>query len=330
MSPAALVVGVVDSTTLLGRDLRSVLSERRFPSTKVLLFHSKDVSEGLLADDRGEPAWVGPLASDALEVCQLAFFCGRAEDTGRFLARRTVDRCLAIDLSGLRTGGPFASPSEAQPPELLPEGNLLLTHDPTATVLWEAARALERLSPVTAISAAIDRPASEMEKDALDELFQQAIALASFRAVPKEIFGTQSAFNIYHPADSQSWEARVAEDFRRLSGRDLPLTLLSARAGVFHGHHMRIEARFEKDAPPRDEVRRVLRQSTAFAEVDPEDLSGPVECAGRDETLILRIWTCGQSVCLALASDHLRRPGAVLGVRLAEQALREGRLEAAH
>jgi aspartate-semialdehyde dehydrogenase len=51
-----------------------------------------------------------------------------------------------------------------------------------------------------------------------------------------------------------------------------------------------------------------------------------VECAGRDETLVLAAESSGRSVRLVLAADHLRRGGAILAVRLAEELLREGRL----
>ena len=43
----------------------------------------------------------------------------------------------------------------------------------------------------------LDRPVSELGVPALDELFQQAISLASFKPLSKDVLGTQSAFNVY-------------------------------------------------------------------------------------------------------------------------------------
>ncbi len=48
-----------------------------------------------------------------------------------------------------------------------------------------------------------------------------------------------------------------------------------------------------------------------------------MESAGRDETLLLRGEAEARRVTLTLAADHLRRAGALLAVRLAEQAARE-------
>lgn len=322
-SGPTLPVAIVDPTTLLGRDVRSILEERAFPASHVELFQSQQADEGLLTEDDGEAAFVAPLTPESLADSRIAFFCGRATDTSRFLAQRRGDACLAIDLSGLRTGGPFVVPSDDESVPALPAGNLFLTYDPTALVVADALERVDSVSPLAAATVVVDRPVSELGRAALDELFQQAISLASFRTAPKDVLGTQAAFNFYYPDDSDAVEERMREDLRNLLGREIPLTLFSARAGVFHGHHIRIEARFDGDAPPRAAVAKALFTNSAFSDVDPEDLSGPVESAGRDETLVLRVASSGHTAKIALAADHLRRAGALLGVRLAEQAVRE-------
>ena len=321
-SPHGLVVALADPTTLLGRDVRAVLSERGFPSSKILLFHSAGEEGRVTGDDDGA-AFVAPLTPDALETADVAFLCGNAAGTSRFLASRVDDGCLAIDLSGVRTGGVFARPQGGPGGTPLPDGNLFLTFEPVALVLAEAVAVVESVAPVDGLTAAIDRPASELGSGALDELFRQAIALARFESPPKEILGTQLAFNAHFPADSRDFEARVAEDLVRLAGRPLPLGILSARSGVFHGHLLRVELRTESAAPSEEAVREAFRKHDGFEETDAESLSGPVEAAGRDETLLLQVATSGRSVRLGLAADHLRRAGAVMAVKLAEQAIRE-------
>jgi aspartate-semialdehyde dehydrogenase len=209
-------------------------------------------------------------------------------------------------------------------PRPLPPGDLFLLRDPAATVLADAVAALDALAPVAALTAAIDRPASELGKDALDELFQQAIAIASFRSVPKDHLGAQSAFNLFNPADTDAFDARVAEDVRALLGRDLPMTILSARAGVFHGTTLRLDVRFDGDAPPAPAVREaLLAAGRGFGEPDVDGPAGIVDASGRDETLLLRASSAGGATRLFLGSDHLRRPGAILAVRVAEAAVAE-------
>ena len=278
---------------------------------------------GLLAADDDEVALVAPLTHDALETSRIAFLCGGAAETARFLATR-VDDALAIDLSGVRNGQELVVPSEGGESRKLPAGNLFLTPHPVAFVLYETIRLVETLAPVTGVTAAVDRPTSELGKAALDELFQQALALATFRPIPKDVLATQGAFNFWVPPDSHAFETRVADDMAVLLGRPIPTAILSARSGVFHGHFLRIELRLGEDAPEAGGLLESFRaQKDAFDVVDPENLSGPVESAGRDETLLLRCETSGRRVALTLAADHLRRAGALLAVRLAEQAARE-------
>lgn len=319
-----LPVAIVDPGSLVGRDVRAVLRERGFPSSHVHLFHTGAGQDGLLTEDEGEAAFVTPLEPDGLSGCSIAFLCGGTEPTARWLARRGPDGCLAVDLTGQRSGGAFVDAVRGELPRPLPAGDLLLLRDPAATVLADAIAALEPLRPVAAVTAAIDRPASELGREALDELFQQAIAIASFRSVPKDRLGAQCAFNVFSPGDTDTFDARVAADVRALLGKELPLTVLSARAGVFHGTTMRLEVRFEGEAPSSDSVRKALLASgRGFGEPDVDGPAGIVDASGHDETLVFRAACSGDASRLFLGSDHLRRPGAILAVRIAEAAVSE-------
>ena len=291
---------------------------------RLQLFHTGDPAAGLLTDDEGEAAFVPALTPGALAECQLAFLCGEPGATAGFLATRARDGCLAVDVSGQRGFGAFVDAVRGALPSPLPDGDLLVLRDPAATVIADAVAAVEPLGEVAAVTAAIDRPASDLGRDALDELFQQAIAIASFRSVPKDRLGAQSAFNVFAPADTDAFDVRVAEDVRALLRRDLPVTILSARAGVFHGTTLRLELRFRGEAPAADALRgALLAAGRGFAEADVDGPAGIVDAAGRDETLLLRSGASGSSGRLLLASDALRRPGALLAVRVAEAAIAE-------
>jgi len=317
-----LLVGILDPASLVARDVTAVLEERGFPVAKKKLFHTSGKAEGLFAEDDDEAAFVAPATPDALEGCAIAFACGSPASTRKFLRSRAPgDGCLLVDLSGADPASPLADGRGA-----LPEGNLVRLPDPTAWLLAELVRFLDEAAPparVAALTVAVDRPVSELGRAALDELFAQSVALAAFGPMPKETLGGQAAFNCVHPPDSSEWEARVGIDAERLFLGRVDLSLFSARSGVFHGHHLRIEASFAEGAPPPlDAVRAaLLAAGSGFEEADPEGLCGPVEAAGRDETLVLRLEEGRGRLRIALASDSLRRPAAVLAVRLAEEAV---------
>lgn len=311
-----LRIAILDPATFLGSDVAAVLSERAFPADRAL-FHTASAEEALLSRSAGQAAVVAPADPDCLERCAVAFACGSAEGTRRFLAaRHSSDGCLLLDLAGGAPEAPLADGRRATV-----DGDVIRLPEPTAFLLAELVRLVETLAPVRSLRVVVDRPMSEVGRDALDEMFEQAIALAAFRSVPKEILGAQAAFNLHHPADSAEWEKRVARDLRSLSPSDLDATIFSARAGVFHGHHLRIEASFKGTPPPEAAIRAALFAPATGFENSEGKLLGPVEAAGRDEWLVLRLEVRGDRLFLALAADHLRRGGALLAVRVAEQAI---------
>lgn len=334
-------VAIVDPHTLLGRDVKAVLEERAFPISKTHLFHTQNVGSGLLTEGDDEATYVALAEPGALDLSRIAFLCGSPEGTARFLKTRSPsDGCIAIDLSGAAAPvappvpgyapvpGPFVVPEDDTAP--LPPGGLLRLHDPTAVVVADLLKRLSTAagSPLAGATVAVDRPVSELGKAALSELFEQALALATFRPIPKEILGTQVAFNMHVPADTPAYEARVEREIRTLLGADgeLPLTILSVRGGTFHGHLIRIEARFSTPVPDEATLRAALFQKgSPLEDVDPENLSGPVESAARDETLVLRIAShSGEArgrITITAASDHLRRAGALAAVKTAERLL---------
>jgi aspartate-semialdehyde dehydrogenase len=316
-SSRGVVGAIVEPETLTGRDVRAVLEERAFPLSSLHLFGGAPETEGRILADAGDAAWVAPLAPDSLATCDVAFLCGSAAASARFLAACAASRCVVIDLSGLRSGGQLAYPGRP-----LPDGNLWLLPDPTAVLVAEAVRRFPAGTRLSRLSVTVDRPVSELGKPALDELFEQALSIVSFRPVPKEVLGGQLAFNVTCPSDSAAYEERIAEDFARLVGSDVPIEVFSARSGVFHGHFVRVTASLDGDGPTLATLREsLLGDGSAFEEVDPEEPAGPVQAAGRDEALLLRVAAEGSSIRLAFASDHLRLAGAVAAVRLAEEAV---------
>lgn len=319
-------VALVDPHTLLGRDVKAVLEERGFPTSKLHLFHTQNVGSGLLAEGDDEATYVALAEAGSLELSRIAFLCGTPEGTARFLKTRSAsDGCIAIDLSGAPVLGPFVVPEDDTAP--LPPGGLLRLHEPTAVVVADLLKRLTHAagSPLVGATVAVDRPVSELGKAALSELFEQALALATFRPIPKEVLGTQVAFNMHVPADTTAYEARMEREIRALLGPgEEPITILSVRGGAFHGHLIRIEARFAAPVPDEVAIRAALfHPGSPLEDVDPENLSGPVESAARDETLVLRVAAhSGEArgrIAVTAASDHLRRAGALAAVKTAER-----------
>jgi hypothetical protein len=212
--------------------VKAVLEERGFPTSKLHLFHTQNVGSGLLAEGDDEATSVAAAEAGSLELSRIAFLCGTPEGTARFLKTRSAsDGCIAIDLSGADLSGaaapvappvpgyapvpgPFVVPEDDTAP--LPPGGLLRLHEPTAVVVADLLKRLTHAagSPLAGATIAVDRPVSELGKAALGELFEQALALATF-ADPQGGPGTQARSTCTSPSTT-AYEARMEREIRAL------------------------------------------------------------------------------------------------------------------
>ena len=320
---AGLVVAVVDPSTLLGRDVRAVLSERAFPASKVLLFHT-GTADGLLTEDEDEAAFSAPLTPDALETLEDRVPL-RKRHRHRARSWRPAST-TAASRSTSRGSGP-AAPSRVPPisPSLLPlpEGNLFLTYDPVAAVLAEAVMAVGRIAHVAGGDGG-DRPPRERAREGRARRALPPGDLAG--PVPARAEGDlRDAGRLQRVLSGRHGDVGGARGggLPGALGRPIPLALLSARAASSTGiSSASSSGRRACAVRPRPSGPRCARPAVSTKRIR-RDLSGPVEAAGRDETLVLFVASSGNSVRLGLAADHLRRAGAVMAVRLAEQAVAE-------
>lgn len=312
-----LRIAIVDPLTLVGRDLRELLKQRGFPASRTRLFHSDPGEGGQVAEDDGEAAFIPPIRPGDLEDSQFVFLCGKPARSGAVMKGHTEAHGTFLCL------GPVSSAELAWVGAPRPESRLQRLPHPMSYVLAETVRSLGSVSgmeSLTGISAVIDRPVSEVGKDGLDELFQQAIALASFKPLPKKLLEFQAAFNEFYPDDSEEFDRQVAQDFQAMLPKSPAPSVFSARTGIFHGHHLRLELRFGGPAPSAAAALEALSAKDSGFDVRAyDDGAGVIDAAGQDEILVLRASAIPGSLRLALACDHLRRPLALQAVRLAEE-----------
>lgn len=317
-----LRIAIVDPLALVGKDLRELLKARGFPASKTRLFHSSPGAAGQIADDDGEAAFIPPLAEGDLEDAQIVFLCGPAARSKAVLKAHTEGHGTLLCLSPV----PQAALVWLNGPKA--ESRIQRLPHPVAHVLAETLRVLLTLPGTTVpsgISVVVDRPVSEIGKDGLDELFQQAIALATFKPLPKKLLEFQAAFNEFYPEDSEAYERQVAQDFQSIHPALPAPSVFSARAGVFHGHHIRVEVRWDKTPPPLESALKAFgAQESGFDVRAYDDGAGVIDAAGQDDILVLRAGASPDGLHLALACDHLRQPLALHAVRLAEQMVAGG------
>src|SRR4030081_721796 len=90
---------IAGASSLLGAELRTVLSESRFAGADFSLVDEPIVA-GTLTEAGGEPAVIQPVEEGSFNGAQLIFFTGSSEFTKRKLSAALNTGAKIIDLSG--------------------------------------------------------------------------------------------------------------------------------------------------------------------------------------------------------------------------------------
>jgi aspartate-semialdehyde dehydrogenase len=203
--PSAYRVGLKGASTLLGKEILTVLKARNFPVTYVI--GVEDRSNGLDAPvlNIGDDPIPVIEASGEGAACELLFLASRSvlpteqSEWGNSAEKRR----FVIDASGvLSPPNPvvalplFDTPS--QPLITSARGGnrvFVCPHAASIVMAGLVLRLAERID-IRHISALVFLPASEFGPSAIDELQKQTIGLLNFGEVPRKVFGAQIAFNL--------------------------------------------------------------------------------------------------------------------------------------
>ena len=324
-SASGFRLGIVNPLTLVGNEIKTILRERSLPSDKVVLLDTTGKSAGAITDVGDEPAFVIPASDDELEDLDLVFFCGQPAANREWIDRHRDDKFIAIDLSqpSAAEGGRLAV-AGVNLDDIRENERLLVSPHPVAIPIALILHQIETLSRIEICTATVVQPASEFEQIGVEELAAQTISVLNVRAMPKEVFDRQLAFNLY-PATERN-EEFIVDQIHQLTDPDSELALLITQGTIFHGHTFSL---FFKTRDPLNgiEVANRLRDNPAIALPDVDETFGTIDAAGKDQVLIAEVradpvirggfWVW--AVC-----DNLRRSSALNAVLVAEKLLLAG------
>src|SRR5215831_18578961 len=210
-------VGIIGSSSLLGKELREMIEEGGFPLGRLILLETEEYA-GLLQEFAGDIQITQIISPEALEDVDIAFFTCGPEIMQSFVSSGAAFPELTIDLTQSGRNGTLFLSGVSDPAQLAPRGYFLNPHPATIVI----ARVLSRLNHSFGLrSAAITvlEPASERGNAGVDELQEQTVNLLNFQNVDYKIFGGQLSFNILpEVANAQRTEDRISEQLVLLMG----------------------------------------------------------------------------------------------------------------
>ncbi len=319
-------VALIGTDSLRGKEIKNVLSVKRFPLTEIQFFDPAVEEEySKLTQFADEPKVITRPNADALSGLDLVFLSSDAETNRTFGRLAAEKKYQAIDLTDT-----FSSEEDVPlivagvNDEILREKDFPLIANPHAVTIILASL-LHRLAGKFEVSRAVAfvlQPVSAFDESGIEELAAQSAALLTSSALKKKVFREQVAFNLLSPTESpdangfSSGERRILAEIKRVLQRpDLPLSLSLVQAPVFHTYAIMLYLELTSSAGIADLV-RLYRESPLF-KVGSRSAASPitaVSVAGKEPIFIGQIKkeeTLPHAFWIWTITDNLTRGSAL-------------------
>jgi len=315
-------IAIAGASSLLGRELKDVISESPLAAANFVLLDEEDV-QGQLDQVGDEVTFIQPIGPDAFERVDFTFLCGTESLTRKYWRQALRSQSTVLDMSaaldqeaGVLVRAPWLG-SEAATVDLFTPA--VVPAHPAAVTLGLLLERVQQAAPVRLAAATVMVPASEFGRGAMDELHQQTVNLLSFQGLPRAIYDAQAAYNLLGGLGESATvnlnlvEARIRRHYDALSaGRWPSLALQVIHVPVFHGLTFSIAIDLERPVEITS-----LEEALSGEHVDLvlEDTDSPSNLAatGQNDVLVrlrLEQTTRNSSVTSRLwlwaASDNLR------------------------
>jgi aspartate-semialdehyde dehydrogenase len=315
-------VGIIGSSSLLGKELKEQIEEGGFPLGKLILLETEEYA-GLLQEFAGDIQITQIISPEVLADVDIAFFTCGPEIMQSYLASGTSFPELTIDLTQSGRNGTLFLSGLSDPGRLGARGYFINPHPATIVI----ARTLSRMHQAFGLRSAavtIMEPASSRGNSGVDELQQQTVNLLNFQGVEVKVFRGQLSFNVLPESGiSSATEDRIVQQFSDLMGETFPRPLIYAvQAPVFYSHAFSMFVRFLQE-PSDEEVRKALASDSAFVVHSAEDEPSPVNVVGTHGIHVGRVRVSADqpgAFGLWLVADNLRL-AASNAIRTAENIM---------
>lgn len=252
----AVRLAIVGGDSLLGRELRESLSNRRLVAQVDLVADTP--GESVLTESDEEAVVMASLKRDSLTGARVIFLAGSSQSANT-VRRMELDAVL-IDLTGSLDGS-LRAPA-AEPEHFLgPEATSIRIAHPGAIALALFFRRLAKFAPISQSVVNLFEPASQRGQAAIEELQEQTVGLLSFKAYSTKVYDEQLSFAMLPrfgpeaepPLDRA--ETGLRSDLATLLGLDdcAPVPALRlVQAPVFHAYTASVWVKFAEPVKVAD------------------------------------------------------------------------------
>ncbi len=325
-------VAVVGASGNVGREMLSILSERKFPVSEVVAIASsrtagQDVSFG---DDDLK---IQDLQKIDFKGIDIVLSSAGAKVSADFAERATKDGAVIIDnTSHFRTDPdvPLVVP-EVNPDAIADYKKKGIIANPNCSTIQMvvALKPLHDIAKIKRVVVSTYQSVSGAGKEAMDELFNQTRGIFMNNKLQPEQFQKQIAFNCIPQIDvfmddrATKEEWKMAVETKKILDPKIKVHANCVRVPVFIAHSEMVNVEFESEISV-EQARQALQKAKGVSVIDLEaemEYITPAEIQGEDDVFVSRLrqdHTVDYGLNFWCVADNLRKGAALNAVQIAE------------
>jgi aspartate-semialdehyde dehydrogenase len=332
----AYKVVVIGGTGLVGHEIVTILSERNFPISELVVLDQKRASGAELSFGEKDLT-VQPLETYNFKGTDIVFSSATGEISKEYAPKIAAAGAVMIDQTSYFRTDPDV-------PLIVPEANadaisgyerkrVIANPNCTTTAMVVALKPLHDLAKIKRVVVSTYQSVSGAGKAGMDELFNQSRKFFVTDGIEHSVFAKQIAFNVLPAVDAFMDDGSTREEWnmmaetKKILGKEIKVSTTCVRVPSFVGHGMAINVEFENDfsAKQAREAWRHFKGVTVIDERSEMEYVTPVEIAGEDDVYISRIRddiTVENGISFWCVSDNLRKGAALNSVHIAEELIK--------
>ena len=345
MSKQKYNIAVVGATGNVGREILTILEDRKFPINNLYALASASSAGKKVSMSLTKQIEIQDLDKFDIEKSEvdIAFFCAGSSVSEKYIPKFAETGCVCIDKSSLHRldkDVPLIVP-EVNPDALkdYSKRNIIATPNCTTIPLTLVLKPLDKAFKIKRVVLTTFQSVSGTGKKAMDELYNQtkgffeaAIQNQETDNLQGEVYPKQIAFNCIPQCDSFSHdgftkeEDKMINETEKIIGRAIPMSATCVRVPVFRCHAESVNIEFEHEVNI-DDLIEVLGDAESVVVINRDEDGGyatQVEQVGTDCVFVSRIrkdTSTKNAVNMWLVCDNLRKGSALNGVQIAEKLI---------
>lgn len=326
------VLAVVGATGLVGREMLAVLTERKFPYSELRLFASEN-SEGVSCEVDGEEVSVSALEEDSFEGVDIVLFATNSQVSGLWAPIAADAGAIVVDNSShfrMHDSVPLVVP-EVNREQITPKSTIIASPNCCAAPLTMVLSPFQKAVGIKRVVVSTYQSVSGAGKAAMDELWNQSLAIFNQGEIEMSAFPHQISFNsiphidtILEDGTTKEEQKIISETRKILALPTLAMSVTSVRVPVFHSHAESVNVECASQISTKDLVDVLQNQVGLEVFAAHDEYPMQITASGGDAVQVGRIRKDESVPCgfnLWIVSDNLRKGAALNAVQIAELLL---------